>query len=249
MSQVTLEANRLIIKTPYDQAFVMALKGLIPYTERKWNPDQKVWEVDLTQGGMIQHLIKQYFGEDLRMPRAMEVQEQETRLLDVRYIGMVKARGSESSALGWVNGAWSVVFSEAVLRAWFGVGSTPVEASSYYAVLGIKSGAGAEDIKSAYRRMAKQWHPDVCREQGAAEQFQVIQRAYEILSDHAKRSRYDAGLALEMSLPSNKDESVGFRSPLRCGYMIAVGMDILDRFVVSKIVEWTDITNAQGKPW
>lgn len=61
----------------------------------------------------------------------------------------------------------------------------------YYEVLGIEKGASQQQIKSAYRRMAKQYHPDRNKEQDAEKNFKEVQEAYEILSDDSKRSAYD----------------------------------------------------------
>lgn len=49
-------------------------------------------------------------------------------------------------------------------------------------VLGISPGAGEEEVRAAYRRLALRWHPDVNREPGADERFRAIRRAYEALS-------------------------------------------------------------------
>lgn len=61
----------------------------------------------------------------------------------------------------------------------------------YYETLGIPKDADKEDIKQAYRRLARKYHPDVNKESGAEERFKEISRAYEILSEPETRSRYD----------------------------------------------------------
>jgi molecular chaperone DnaJ len=61
----------------------------------------------------------------------------------------------------------------------------------YYEVLGVQRGASQEEIKKAFRRLARQYHPDVNREPGAAEVFKEINEAYEVLSDPDKRAMYD----------------------------------------------------------
>ncbi|MEM9005252.1 MAG: molecular chaperone DnaJ [Cyanobacteria bacterium P01_F01_bin.86] len=64
-------------------------------------------------------------------------------------------------------------------------------ARDYYEVLGINRGSSPEDIKRAYRRLARKYHPDVNKEEGAEETFKEINRAYEILSEPDMRARYD----------------------------------------------------------
>ena len=61
----------------------------------------------------------------------------------------------------------------------------------YYEVLGVDKNASEAEIKSAFRRLAKQYHPDVCKEANAEEKFKEVQEAYSVLSDEQKRKQYD----------------------------------------------------------
>ena len=61
----------------------------------------------------------------------------------------------------------------------------------YYEVLGVSKTASQDEIKSAFRKLAKKYHPDVSKEPDAAEKFKEAQEAYAILSDENKRKQYD----------------------------------------------------------
>ncbi|MBS7020690.1 MAG: molecular chaperone DnaJ [Firmicutes bacterium] len=61
----------------------------------------------------------------------------------------------------------------------------------YYEILGVSKDASDAEIKSAFRKLAKKYHPDVSKEPDAAEKFKEAQEAYAVLSDKEKRSQYD----------------------------------------------------------
>lgn len=61
----------------------------------------------------------------------------------------------------------------------------------YYEVLGISKDASKEEIKKAYRKLSKKFHPDINKEADASEKFQEVKEAYEVLSDDQKRAQYD----------------------------------------------------------
>lgn len=68
----------------------------------------------------------------------------------------------------------------------------PVEFKDYYSVLGVKRDASADEIKKAFRKLAREYHPDVAKDKKAAEQkFKEINEANEVLSDPEKRRKYD----------------------------------------------------------
>lgn len=66
-----------------------------------------------------------------------------------------------------------------------------MEFKDYYDTLGVEPGAGEAEIKTAYRRLARKYHPDVSKEKGAEERFKAVNEAYEALRDPAKRKAYD----------------------------------------------------------
>ncbi|MFZ5650184.1 MAG: DnaJ C-terminal domain-containing protein [Bacillota bacterium] len=69
-----------------------------------------------------------------------------------------------------------------------------VKFQDYYEILGVSRNASEKEIKAAYRKLARRWHPDLHTDKdkaGAEEKFKQINEAYEVLSDHEKRSKYD----------------------------------------------------------
>src|SRR5205809_2298275 len=83
----------------------------------------------------------------------------------------------------------------------------PVEFKDYYTTLGVPRDASADDIKKAFRKLARQYHPDVAKDKKSAEaKFKEINEAHEVLSDPEKRKRYD-------ELGANWQNGNGFPPP------------------------------------
>ncbi len=81
-----------------------------------------------------------------------------------------------------------------------------MEYKDYYATLGVDKKATADDIKQAYRRLARKFHPDVSKEANAEDKFKSVQEAYEVLKNPEKRAAYD-------QLGSNWQAGQEFRPP------------------------------------
>lgn len=81
-----------------------------------------------------------------------------------------------------------------------------MEYKDYYKALGIEKKATQDEIKHAYRRLARKYHPDVSKEHNAEEKFKNVQEAYEVLKDPEKRTAYD-------QLGSNWKAGQEFRPP------------------------------------
>jgi hypothetical protein len=248
------ENGNLVLKFPYDKGLVSAIKAM-PTANRRWDNLKKAWIIDPSAGQQVANLIQAYTGQIINIPR-VQTQQIQTKIIQVMYIGRCKDRSGEKSAFGLSErGDWEFIFPESVLRAWFEAGEEmPSEQSSLFSVLGISKTATDDEIKNGYRRMAKQWHPDLNRnDPDAAEQFMRIQEAYEILSNERSKARYLAGLIFEENIrktaTSTQYSNVvhEYRAPLRCGHIMAEGTYKTGRFVVSKILAWQDIYNAAGQ--
>lgn len=256
----------LAFRFSYNEMMVADLKATIPSSDRRWDATGKCWQVTPPYQQACIDLAKRHMGIDLQLPLGgAPAPVIETRLIDVRYIGMTKDRGDgqRRSAYGHCNGAWSVIMPEPVLVRWFGGDidedepTRPTPTATLYSVLGIARTVASDDVRKAYRRLAMQWHPDRCKEPDAHEMFIMIQHAYEVLRDDEQRARYDTGLLLQATVDQQERHNgrarkltaamtAGYRSPLRCGLIMAEGIEQLGRFVVSNIIAWEDIPGPGG---
>src|SRR5207253_5544477 len=86
-----------------------------------------------------------------------------------------------------------------------------VQFRDYYETLGVSKTASEDEIKSAFRKLARKYHPDVAKDKKAAEEkFKQINEAYEVLSDPEKRQKYD-------QLGENWNQPGGFQPPPEWG--------------------------------
>jgi len=250
MTTLSYANGSLILRSKYDPALVAGIKSL-PSTDRKYNPVDRTWLIAPVHGQAVADLVRQHLGETIVVPALTALSKTETRMIEARYIGTAKDRGgTERTALVWCDGDWNAVILENALREWFCAPKRPDEELTLYQVLAVKKDSDAQAVKQAYRRLSKQWHPDVCHEPGASEIFRKINDAYSLLSDERKRARYDAGLALAATLTEETRVTAitdGYRSPLRCGLIMAEGQDKVGRFVVETILAWEDITNDRNQ--
>src|SRR5918911_4174144 len=97
-------------------------------------------------------------------------------------------------------------------------------ATDYYAVLGLTRGATDNEIRRAYRRLARDLHPDVNPDPAAKERFQEVNRAYQALTDPDKRRIVDLG-----GDPFDTGGGMGGGSPFGAGGFGGLG-DIMDAF-------------------
>jgi len=89
-----------------------------------------------------------------------------------------------------------------------------VGSKDYYEVLGLKRGASDEEIRRAYRKLARKFHPDVNKEAGAEDRFKQISEAYEVLRDPEKRDRYER-LGANWAAGGEPSAEGGFEDPFR----------------------------------
>lgn len=179
----------------------------------------------------------------------------EEKEFDVYYVSHPKEReGRAPSSFGMVGEDWPLELPVSVMEAFFTglpvqekAEDVPVNVGGgLYAVLRIPQSAGGKDIKSAYRKFARLYHPDVSDLPDAKERFQEINDAYETLSDPLKRDQHDGWLKLMgketfVSATGTKVSYMAgqfFNPPHRCGVIRVIGDRLGSRWCAKKILSW-----------
>lgn len=257
--QIVQSGNDYAVKTPYHKDFPAMLKSAVSAKARNWDNDQKAWIVGADWIKHVLPVIEELYGEKPEVPELVRIETETKYSFQLDYVGIPKERDGQAgkTALGLSKGQWKVIFSEAILRKWFEEGSERAGfEETLFSLLLCNQNSTDQEIRSGYRRLARQWHPDVCKEENTGEMFKRISDAYQILSDPQKRARYQAGLAFERE--SNHEERRGysifnssgeqvFIPPLRCGFLTVMGAIQVGRLRVSQILSWLDVTNEQGQ--
>lgn len=241
------------VVTPYNPQFVTALKTEIPYSARRYDPGSKRWLIAGAYARQVQTLIQMHYNQIIALPTLAQ-NASVINIIEVLYLGRAKIRvDGTSSASGWHNNGWNVVFPTKALKAYFqpSFGPDQPDMSTLYSLLGISGGASAAEIQTGFRRMAKQWHPDVCREPDAQEMFLKIKDAYETLSNPGKRARYDLGLKMAATLSGKYTQTQrtpdDYTAPFRSGLVLAAYTEQVGLKVIERIHHWADIVDAQGR--
>src|SRR5262249_32307330 len=155
----------------------------------------------------------------------LKSQVQDQRKIKLEYLGACKPHGAsqEPMAYGFANGDWSIEIPESVLQEFFNGTSTQQPSGApltLYQALLVEETAAEQAIQSANRRLARQWHPDVCKEENAADMFRRINEAYQVLIDPMTRKKYNAALHFERSEQARSNERFdnAFSTSIRSKY-------------------------------
>jgi hypothetical protein len=251
---LTIENNLYALRSPYDANLVAKLKALIPAHHRAWNREARAWLIDPKAIDKCLQAIERagYERPDVPpMPTSQAVVSTVQQVLTVEYVGQCKERdGGAITALGSVKGFWSVEFPESVLKSFFEdkqIGLIRTDFQTAYQKLCVVESATDNEIKKAYWRLARQWHPDTCSEPEAQEKFVELKEAYDLLASPQSRRKYDAGLYFEREAAKRDNDhqprrrsrfaNGNYRAPLRCGLITVEGVQRLNRFQVGKILD------------
>lgn len=257
--EMVAEGNSFKLYTPYNPAFVSRFRAEVPSTAKKYvkNPITLKfdhWLIANQYADQVKQLCTEVYGyppDQVGLITKTQVAKEYTVTLE--YMGLPRDRGGEVTASGWYNDGWNLVFPLLALEEYFSFkAAIPKEELSYYEVLSVKKNCTGADLKKAYRRAARTWHPDVCSEPDADEMFKAVNEAYETLKDPQARRKYDACLIEASNLPPSRRRyqdkpSIGWRPPVRCGNLRIFGTESAGRIVVEKIISWDDIINLEGK--
>lgn len=246
---ITAENGSLKVVTPFNSSFVSDLKLSIPALSRKWDGGSKAWLVSKDYAKVLKEIVDRNYDCDCVMPTVIGA---DSHIFEITFQADYVANCKNEAASVHSNGAWNAKIPEKVLRSWFKQVDATAPAT-LYGVLGVENTATDQEIKSAYKRAARQWHPDVCREDNARDMFEAVKNAYNILSSILGRAKYNAGLMFEQMAKTGgghrhyPSKFTTFTPTLRCGMLKVKARRELGVLVVEEILAWEDITNETGQ--
>lgn len=258
---ITKQGNLLLVNSPYNADFVSLLKEKVSANDRKWDGASKVWRVKASYLDTLKSIGELYYDHvEVIHDRAATLKPTRQVIL-CEYLGRCKSDDfSVAYANCFVNGSWSIRVSEKVLRAYFegfneSAQPTQKQDSTLYGLLGAKPVSSVDELKRAYLRAAKVWHPDRNSDPDAADMFRKVKLAWDTLSNPAIRAKYDAGLKL-MQKQEQPDASwksanlstvsdYGYRAPAMCG-LVDCEIEQGIKQTMSKIYDWKDDTRTFG---
>ena len=246
----------VVLRMSYDQYVIAKLKVDIPSTDREYNPTTKAWTLDGKWRDYIVTLLTTagftIMGDALHGVVGQRGIVRET--IRVNYMGNARKRpdGSVTASGMDERGEWKYLFIFDALSDWFdlpAVTSSPLDAADLYGMFGIARDATGDEVKKAYRRLMRSWHPDVNSDPKAGEVFIALQDGYAVLSDAKRRGRYDVGLSLQPLMPPKAGSDIVWIPPdgSRCGYVDVEMETGLRTSVIRRIYGWDDIVNTRGQ--
>jgi hypothetical protein len=221
----------------------------------------RVWIFTPDMARWVQVNVLKYYGIHLEpLSDGAFKAEVFTKDIEVLYLGKARMRDDgewTATGLDYRTEQWAYTFPLNVLRVFFNAVPRrgPIAGVTHFQVLGIPEQADELEIRRAWKRLIRQWHPDVCKEPDAAAMSQALNAAKDILLDPKGRRLYLANMAavkaMGVQAPRQRrheelvvDRYGDYRPPLRCGRLRVTGHYELARLVIDKIISWDDITRG-----
>lgn len=249
---------------PYKKAFQLEvfdrMSGYIPQSDRSFNKPDNTWLVEYKWGKRLAQSIEKHFGVvvDAPMPpQTLNNSKIYRTRYKIEYIGQPKWKGDNNYSSCFVNDSWNFIIPEQVivdflLTKGMNVKRKSDENKTLYDILSgpqlvVNMSSSQEDIKRAFRFMARQWHPDVCKEPDATERFKEINGAYQKLSDPKEKSKYDAANRIAQTItdrqfkPKVTHMQQGVQLPSRCGWLTVDAERSARGITVTRIYGWEEI--------
>jgi len=254
------------LKCKYDRAFIDALKIEVPSFGRTWDNDHRTWHIDPDWYKEVENLVWYHFKFRPTWPQA-RLFKPNYRDIDFKlmYVGNSKGdpdRATKRASSGTDGKSWDYIFWEFALANWF-TGVTPSrprqQLANLYSILEIPEDFPTDQMKAAFWKQAKIWHPDVNKTPEATERFKLVNEAFETLSKPLRRARYDIGLKIEKeemfqaghnsrgNYSNISQYGSTFKPPVRCGILRARGYDRMGRFYITEVEDWNDIVDQRGR--